>query len=188
MKCQGLLTHYNGFDIVQTGNYITLHCGSYIQKLLPNHGWSDMLHAKLLPMSSDNDHIRSLDTTVPPTTDAGHLALENGHFRYRGAIGELIWAMITCRPELSFPVVKLSQFSAHPAKINYDAVRRIFPFLSGTQYYGLTYWRTTPHASLPKYAAPPMLSAPSDQHMFHDTSNADRHTTLLTVVGYVDSD
>jgi hypothetical protein len=66
MKRQGLLTHYNGFDIVQTSDYITLHCGSYIRKLLANHGWSDM-HAKLLPMSSDNEHIHSLDTTVPPS-------------------------------------------------------------------------------------------------------------------------
>jgi hypothetical protein len=96
MKRQSLLTHYNGFDIVQTRDYITLHCGSYIRKLLANHGWSDM-HAKLLPMSSDNEHIHALDTAVPPPSNARHLALENGHFRYRSAIGELIWAMITCR-------------------------------------------------------------------------------------------
>ena len=161
MKRQGLLTHYNGFDIVQTSEHITLHCGTYLRKLFANHGWSDM-HDKLFPMSPENDYIHSLDTAVPPTTDAGRLALENGHFRYRGAIGELIWAMITCRPELSFPVCKLSQFSADPAKIHYDAVRHIFSFLSGTLDYGLTYWRITPHASLPKIAAPVLLTNPSD--------------------------
>jgi hypothetical protein len=187
MQRQGLLTHYNGFDIIQASGHITLHCGTYIRKILANHGWSD-IHSKLLPMSPENDHIHSLDTASPPTTDAGKLALENGHFRYRGAIGELIWAMITCRPELSFPVCKLSQFSAHPAKLHYDAVKRIFSFLSGTLDYGLTYSRITPHASLPNLAAPALLSAPADRHMVHDTSDADAHSSPSTIMGYVDSD
>jgi hypothetical protein len=139
-------------------------------------------------MSSDSDHIRNLDTAEPPSSESDRDALEDGHFRYHGAIGELIWAMITCRPELSFPVVKLSQFSAHPAKVHYDAVRHIFSFLAGTKDYGLTYWRKTPHDGLPKHPAPPMLAAPADRHMFHDTSDADAHSTPNAIVSYVDSD
>jgi hypothetical protein len=109
-----------------------------------------------------NDHIHSLDTVEPSTNAAaGKLALENAHFRYRGAIGELIWAMITCRPKISFPVCKLSQFSTACAKIHYDAIRHIFSFFAGTQEYGITYWRKTPHPSLPKIASPPFLAAPA---------------------------
>jgi hypothetical protein len=187
MKRQGLLTHYNGIDIIQSSDHITLHCGTYIRKIVANHGWSDM-HAKHLPMSSENEHIHALDTAEPPSTAAGKLALENAHFRYRGAIGELIWAIITCRPEISKPVCKLSQFSTTPAKIHYDATRHIFSFLAGTQDYGLTYWHKTPHPSLPKLAAPPLLTAPSDRHMSHDTSEADAHSTPTALVVYVDSD
>jgi hypothetical protein len=35
-----------------------------------------------------------------------------------------------------------------------------------------------------------MLTAPSDRHhsMFHDTSDAEQHSTPLAIVGYVDSD
>jgi hypothetical protein len=91
-------------------------------------------------------------------------------------------------PRNQFPVVKLSQFAANPAKLHYDAVRRIFQFLSGTEDYGLTYWRKTPHDSLPKHEAPPLLSAPNDRHMFHDTSDADVHSSPNAIGGYVDSD
>jgi hypothetical protein len=56
------------------------------------------------------------DTATLPTDDNGRATLES-NFRYRCGIGELIWAMITCRPEISFPVTKLSQFSAHPAAL-----------------------------------------------------------------------
>jgi hypothetical protein len=59
MKRQGLLTHYNGIDIIQTRDYITLHIGSYIRRIVESHGWSDM-HKVALPMSADNEHVRLL--------------------------------------------------------------------------------------------------------------------------------
>jgi hypothetical protein len=42
--------------------------------------------------------------------------------------------MITTRPELPYPVVKLSQFATSPAIIRYDAVYGIFQYLPGTRY------------------------------------------------------
>ena len=62
-------------------------------------------------MAADNDHTRSLDTATAPATDSERQALESSQFAYRRAVGELIWAMITCRPELAFPVTKLSQYA-----------------------------------------------------------------------------
>jgi hypothetical protein len=142
MKRQGLLSHYNGIDIIQTRDYVTLHVGLYLRKIVSNHGWNDM-HRITLPMSADNEHIRSLDTAPAPSS-ADSVKLE-GLFRYRGAIGELIWAMITCRPEISFPVTKLSQFATAPAKLHYDAVKRIFRYLNGTLDHGLTYCAALHH-------------------------------------------
>jgi hypothetical protein len=110
MKRQGLLTHYNGIDIVQrTRNYITLHVGSYVRRIVESHGWSDM-HPVALPMSTDNEHVRLLGTATPPPNDTPACAALESKFRYRCGIGELIWAMITCRPEISFPVTKLTSF------------------------------------------------------------------------------
>ena len=38
---KGLGTKYNGLDILQTRDYIKIHCESYIDKILLSHGWSD---------------------------------------------------------------------------------------------------------------------------------------------------
>ena len=187
MKRQGLLTHYNGLDIIQARNFISVNCGSYVRKLLASHGWTDM-HPVHLPMAADNAHIHSLDTAIPPSNTAECEALEAANFRYRGAVGELIWAMITCRPEISFPIIKLSQFSTQPAAAHYTAVKRIFKFLSGTLDYGLTYWRISPHATLPDHPPPPMLTNPADQHLFHNVSDATEHFSPYSLFGYADSD
>jgi hypothetical protein len=52
--------------------------------------------------------------------------------------------MITTRPELSYPVFKLSHFDTSPATITYDAVYGMFQYLSGTRDGGLTYTRPDP--------------------------------------------
>jgi hypothetical protein len=52
--------------------------------------------------------------------------MDSTRFKYRAEIGELIWPMITMRPELSYPIVKLSQLATNPATIHYDAVDSIF--------------------------------------------------------------
>jgi hypothetical protein len=187
MKRQGLLEHYNGIDIIQTQDFITLHSGSYLRKILSNHGWDDLQPARL-PMLADNGHINSLDNAIPPTSATDIQALEDNQFKYRGAIGELIWAMITCRPEISFPVIKLSQFSINPALEHYNAVKHVFRYLSGTLDYGLTYWRQAPNHALPFKSPPPLLSAPMDQPISHVPSDSGAHYSPFAVFGYVDSD
>ena len=39
MKALGLMTCFNGMDIIQTKHYIKLHCASYIWKVLATHDW-----------------------------------------------------------------------------------------------------------------------------------------------------
>jgi hypothetical protein len=138
-------------------------------------------------MSADNEHVRVLDTATPPPDTPARNALE-ARFRYRCGIGELIWAMITCRPEISFPVTKLSQFAAQPAAVHYDAVKRVFRYLNSTPEHGLTYWRTTPHAYLPAHPPPPRLAAPVDHCLTHNVADAAEKYSPTALLGYVDSD
>ena len=70
-------------------------------------------------------------------------------FSYRQAIGELIYAMVTTRPDISFPVIKLSQFSATPREVHYDAVKEVFAYLYATKSNGIYYWRKIPIEDLP---------------------------------------
>jgi hypothetical protein len=89
-------------------------------------------------MLPDNDFVKALDTAIPLDPEVC-TETDRLRFRYCGVIGELIWPMVTTHPELSFPVVKLSQFSAAPAMIHYDAVLAIFRYLVATKHHGITY-------------------------------------------------
>ena len=192
MKRQDVLQHYNGIDIIQGRDHVTIHCESYITKVLDGHGWTDMARRPVSrqrpPMDSENAYIKSLDNADVPSTDADRAALTREHgFSFRQVIGELIWAMITCRIDINFPVVKLSQFASNPASIHFQAVKRVLRYLATTAAYGLTYWRLQPLDSLPSYPDPIPLSR-DDDASFHDLGPFRHLMSQFALYGYVDSD
>jgi hypothetical protein len=71
-------------------------------------------------------------------------------FNYRQVIGELIYAMVTCRPDISFPVIKLSQYSSNPAREHYKAVTDILQYLKCTNDKGIYFWRSSHNKDLPE--------------------------------------
>ena len=60
-------------------------------------------------MSTDSSILRQLATTVGPIdiNTASKLQLSAG-FKYRQAIGELMFASITCQPDITFAIIYLS--------------------------------------------------------------------------------
>ena len=72
------------------------------------------------------------------------LAKRMGIGCYNG-IGELIYAMVKCRPDLSYLVVRCLQYSSKPHEIHYHAVRHMLKYLYQTRTDGIYYWRTTPN-------------------------------------------
>lgn len=133
------------------------------------------MHPVHLPLAAENEHIHSLDTAISPSNTEESEALEAANFCYPGAVGEPIWAMITCCPEISFPIVKHSAFSTHSAAAHYTPVKQIFKFNSGMLDYGLAYWCISPHCTLPAHPHPSMLTNPSDHPLFHNISDATEH-------------
>ena len=57
--------------------------------------------------------------------------------------------MVTCRPDTSFPVMELSQYSINPTKLHFEAVKNVFCYLAITINEGLTYWRSSDNKSFP---------------------------------------
>jgi hypothetical protein len=72
-------------------------------------------------MNLSNEFVRALDYAFP-LEPAQRSKTYNGRFRYRAAIGEIMWSMITTHPEMLHPVFKLSQFALRTVSIHYDAV------------------------------------------------------------------
>ena len=151
LKREGLLRRFNGIDVVQSRDFIRIHCNTYISKIMAEKSFDlTITENKPTPMTSDNDKIRLLDTSVGPDNDADRLKLQQEMgFKYRAATGELLFAMVTCRPDISSAVIKLTQFNMNPAKCHYEAVIRVYQYLNATQHHGLTFWRVHQNTNMP---------------------------------------
>ena len=110
LKREGLIHRFNGIDVRQTQDYIKIHCSTYINKIL-KHKTFDMTITsnRPTPMSSDPDVIKMLDTSVGSMNEHKKIELEQEmQFKYRTATGELLFAMFTCRLDISNAVIKLT--------------------------------------------------------------------------------
>ena len=57
--------------------------------------------------------------------------------------------MVTCRPDISFPLIKLSQYSTKPAVEHFQAVQELYDYIRATKSDGIYYWRDEPRMDLP---------------------------------------
>ena len=83
-------------------------------------------------------------------------------FRYRSGIGELIYPMVTCRPDLSYATTRAAQYSAWPAAIHYHGVRHTLRYLYATKDDGIYFWRPEPNELLPDHPLPRVNSNAHD--------------------------
>jgi len=111
-------------------------------------------------------------------------------FSYRQALGEALYAMVTCRPDISVAISKLSQYANNPAEIHYVALKNVFRYLRHTKTDGIYYWRKQKldstlliHGKLPKMYSEQKIC---DEVRLHEKDNSERTQNYLH--GYVDSD
>jgi hypothetical protein len=181
IKLQGTVTRYNGIDIQQTQQYIKISCEKYIKKLITKYHWLETEHAanSPTPLPSDNGYITSLETAVPPNTEMEKQCLKaRMRFNYRQVIGELIYPMMKCRPDIAFHITKLSQYMDNPAEIHYNALTQILKYITVTPDQGIYYWRDTPRTDLPLH---PLPTCNHDNYDLQPVHNQDMY-------GYVDAD
>jgi hypothetical protein len=85
----GLVSHYNGIEIVQDRDYVKVHVGKYIDKILTNHGWEQGAKSEsrlIEPLHPSA--FKELEEMSPSTEAAEKNALEqSAGFAYRTVIG-----------------------------------------------------------------------------------------------------
>ena len=122
-------------------------------------------------MHHDAEYNKQIEQAEPiPDKELKSIEKEMG-FSYKQGIGELIYALVTCRPDISFPLIKLSQYSSKPARIHFEAVKGIYQYLKDTMDEGIHYWRTSPRNDRPDSPKPTTLT---------DYNNYSPHESKLT--------
>jgi hypothetical protein len=173
----GVIKRFNGLDIHQTRDYLKISCEIYIDKIVSHHGWQNEKAAdRPVPMRNDAAYQATLELATAPETEKEQRELEKAMgFSYRQAIGELIFALTICRPDIAVPVIKLSQYSSRPAPEHYKAVKAVFVYLNATREDGLVYWRKKPRDDLPDIPHPRTVTAEDILRTYPDRHDA---TTL----------
>ena len=75
-------------------------------------------------------------------------------FAYIQVIRELLFSAITCRPDILYSIIRLSQYNNKPSQIHYVAVKRFLWYLRDTIEDGLYYWCPSLNADLTDIPAP----------------------------------
>ncbi|EJK59937.1 hypothetical protein THAOC_19786 [Thalassiosira oceanica] len=191
MKRMGLVTLFNGMDIEQTSEYIKVSAATYIKKIGAKY-LTDPINLNLLqtkeikptPLPNRQTFMRSfLNATGDPDPKAQADLTKRFGFGYRNAIGELIYAMVTCRPDLSYAVVRSSQFSSCPHEVHFQGVRHMLKYLLLTKDDGIYFWRRNPKPNLATVPPPKINSNDHDLH--RDGRPLDDSTSISA---FVDSD
>ena len=183
VKGLGTIGRFNGMDIEQTKWYVKIHSERYINKMLQEHGWTHQGPKPIMPipLPAEPEFVKQLETATPPNnaTEQEQLKKEMG-FNYRKVVGEALWPMVKCRPDISPHIIKLSQFVDNPAREHYNAARQLMNYLAVTPSEGIYYWRDSPVDTLPDGELP---SLHPDNHNLITKPNNSHH-----LVGLVDSD
>jgi hypothetical protein len=189
LKQQGHLDMYNGVDVLQTCHYICLSCTSFIDKISAKYLSSWMKHmyvstSRPTPFPTDSAWWGKFNKAVGDPADKAQASLaKDMQLNYRAGVNKLIWAMMTCQPDLAFASVKLSQSNLCPHKIHYHGLKHALKFLYNSKDDGIYLWQTSPHMELPEGPLPPIHSNKQDL-LLDDQPEHD----AAVAVAYADSD
>nr|GEV36279.1 zinc finger, CCHC-type [Tanacetum cinerariifolium] len=114
-----------GIKIKRGNNGVSISQSHYIEKILTKFNFSNC-----------SPIYTPVDLTVKFQHNKGTPVSQ---LEYSRAIGCLMYAMISTRPDIAFAVGKLSRYTSNPSALHWQALGRVFQYLKKTMNYGLTY-------------------------------------------------
>jgi hypothetical protein len=188
LKRLGLITLFNGLDITQSKDFIKISCRTYIDRICEKYleGWLSKHHiaTRPTPLPQTDSFQKSFLSAIGDSSEASQSKLSDTMgIKYRNVLGELIFALVTCRPDISYAVVRCAQSATAPHEIHYHGLKHPLKYLYSTKDDGIYYWRQNKNSLLPTLPFPSITSTTSDLLM------SDRPThDAVDLHGYVDSD
>ena len=125
MKDMGEADVILGIKIKRENKGIVITQSHYIEKILKKFNYESCS-----PVSTPMDPGEKLMPNTGKPVD---------QLEYSRAIGSLMYAMISTRPDIAYAVGKLSRFTSNPSRHHWHAITRVFKYLKGTMNYGLSY-------------------------------------------------
>lgn len=106
---------------------LRLDHSSYVRDLLQKYGYESVT-----PLSTPFDNYSHLMKAKPGEPLADQCA-------YQTLFGEVLYLSQLTRPDISFHINRLSQFTLNPSMANWNGLLKILRYLSGTKHYCITY-------------------------------------------------
>ena len=159
--------------------YIEQICGKYVG------AWMDAKRGKpTTSLLTKKEFIRGFLLTVGDEDSAVQLALsrEMG-LDYQNGVGEVVFAMITTRPNMCHALTRLSQHNTKPHKIHYVGLQHALNYLMHTRADGIYFWRARPNMYLKDAPLPDIKSNAHDLLL-----DGRPHHGPLNMHGYMDSE
>ncbi|GJS85558.1 zinc finger, CCHC-type containing protein [Tanacetum coccineum] len=125
MKDMGEVDVILGIKIKRENKGIVITQSHYIEKILKKFNREDCS-----PVSTPMDPVEKLKPHTGKPVD---------QLEYSRAIGCLMYAMTSTRPDIAYAVGRLSRFTSNPSRQHWKAITRVFKYLRGTMNYGLSY-------------------------------------------------
>lgn len=133
MKDLGPVKIYCGLEFIRnrTKKSITIHQNNYTKDIL--HWMTQMIPDSSIPPSKVPFHTKN--RLFP----YAKVSTPENATRYQIALGNINHLAINTRPDIAYATSLLSQFSNNPAPEHWDAMIRVYGYLSLTTNYGITY-------------------------------------------------
>nr|GEX77443.1 zinc finger, CCHC-type [Tanacetum cinerariifolium] len=125
MKDMGEADVILGIKIRPENKRIIITQSHYIEKILKKFNRKDCS-----PINTPVDLVEKLKPNTGKPVD---------QLEYSRAIGCLMYAMTSTRPDIAYDVGRLSRFTSNHSRQHWKAITRVFKYLRGTMNYGLSF-------------------------------------------------
>ena len=128
MKDLGEVIHFLGIEFSRDGDKMMMKQTQYLKNILKRFQM-ESCRPRTSPCESNTQVYEQDDEPFDPRT-------------YREAVGSLVYAMVSTRPDLCYVVSKLSQTLSNPTTGNWQMLKHVFQYIQGTLDLGLVFRKT----------------------------------------------
>ncbi|KAG0154312.1 hypothetical protein PDIDSM_1692 [Penicillium digitatum] len=134
---KGKLQRYLAINVHYANGIIHLSQADYVEKILVRFGLENCK-----PVVTPMDEKQAL-IPFEGTATKGQI------HEYQTKIGTLIWLMVSTRPDISFAVIKLAKHAKNPSDVHFQALKRVFRYLTGTKLLTISFHPSMQDAAQP---------------------------------------